>query len=227
MRSYECRIGRAEAKGEDDAMAKIMIASQQMTDGQIENVVAKLRDALRKHRGELGSEPVQQVLGVENLGMELLAPFRKRVEAMTNIIVRHVTVNRAQTPQAMLDATGRRQYTDRKVVDAMPRSEGEEVDVYLFKPRPEAYKNGFINDDDLEKEYEFHGLVPADPYSLAAVIEADPAFADKHRNVTHWKDANGKWCYIAFSRWDGERSVGVNRDGRVWFSEWWFAGLRK
>src|SRR3989338_8114210 len=220
MRSYECRIGRAEAKGEDDAMAKIMIASQQMTDGQIENVVAKLRDALRKHRGELGSEPVQQALGVENLGMELLAVIRKHVEALSNMIVRRVKVDRTRTPQAMLDATGRRQYTNRKVVDAMPRSEGEEVDVYLFKPRPEAYKNGFINDDDLEKEYEFHGLVPADPYSLAAVIEADPAFADKHRNVTHWKDANGKLCYIAFSRWDGERSVGVNRDGRVWFSEW-------
>ena len=227
MRSYECRIGRAEAKGEDDAMAKIMIASQQMTDGQIENVVAKLRDALRKHRGELGSEPVQQVLGVENLGMELLAPFRKRVEAMTNIIVRHVTVNRAQTPQAMLDATGRRQYTDRKVVDAMPRSEGEEVDVYFFKPRPEAYRDGIISDDRLEAEYEFHGLVPADPFTLGAVNQADPAFADKHRNVTHWKDANGKWCYIAFYRWGDGPGVSVGQYDSGWSGRWVFAGVRK
>lgn len=70
-------------------MAKTMIAS--MTDGQIENAVAKLRDALRKHRDEFESEPVQEVLGMPNLGMRLLEPFRKLVEAVSDMIVRYVT----------------------------------------------------------------------------------------------------------------------------------------
>ena len=68
-------------------MAKTMIASG-MTDGQIDNVVNKLRDALRKHRDEFGADPAQQVIGRENLGMELLAPFRALVEAESEFIVR-------------------------------------------------------------------------------------------------------------------------------------------
>lgn len=79
----------------DDAMAKTMTASKPMTDGQIENVVSKLRDALRKHRTDFGLEPVQRVLGIENLGMELLTPFRTRVEAISKLIARRVKVETA------------------------------------------------------------------------------------------------------------------------------------
>ena len=65
----------------DDDMAETMTASE-MTDGQIENAVDKLRAAMRKHRSEISSGIAQQVLGVENLGMEMFTPFRKRAEAM-------------------------------------------------------------------------------------------------------------------------------------------------
>ncbi|GMU73997.1 MAG: hypothetical protein AMXMBFR44_1960 [Candidatus Campbellbacteria bacterium] len=61
-------------------MAKTMIASS-VTDGQIDNIVARLRDALRKHRGAFDSEVVQIVLGLENLGMHLLEPFQALVNA--------------------------------------------------------------------------------------------------------------------------------------------------
>ena len=109
----------------------------------------------------------------------------------------------------------------------MPRGEGEEVDVHFFKPRPSAYKNGVISDDALAKEYDFFGLKPADPYSQGAVHEADPFFADEHPNGTHWKDANGNWCFAAWGRWRGGRRVSVDRFDRVWLGFWFFAGLRK
>jgi len=206
----------------DDAMTKIMIASQPMTDGQMENLVDKFRAAVRRHRAEFSLDAVQQVLGIENLGMECLAPFRARVEAISNLIVRRVTVNRTCTPQEAIDATGRTQYTDRTIVDAMPRGEGEETEVIFFN------LGRYVSDDNLDKEYELCGLIPADPYSLAAVNEADPTFADDHPNATHWKDSSGKWCYAAFDRFDDdERGVFVSRSGDGWHDAWWFAGLRK
>lgn len=139
-------------------------------------------------------------------------------------------VNRNRTQQEALDATTREQYVDRKVVDNMPKGEGEEVEVVFFKPDL-SKRNGFISDDDLEKEFELRGLEPADPISVAAVNEADPSFADEKPHGTHWKNADGKWCCAAFHCWDGERIVGVLRDDDGWDDgwddDWWFAGLRK
>jgi hypothetical protein len=152
----------------------------------------------------------------------MVATVRKRVEAVSSMIVRHVKVNRNRTPQQVLDATGRKQYTDSKVVKAMPRGEDDETDVHFFK------LGRYVSDADLEKEYELRGLKPADPYSLAAVNEADPAFADEYPNGTHWKDTSGNWCYAAFGRWsDDERYVSVYRNDCGWDGDWWFAGLRK
>jgi hypothetical protein len=207
----------------DDAMTKIMTATV-MTDGQIENAVNKLRDAIRKHRSEITSDAAQQVLGVENLGMMMFAPFCERAEAVSNLIVRKVRVNRSRSPQEALDATTRVQYTDRKVVDAMSTGEGEEVEVVFFKPDL-SERNGRISDDDLEKEFELRGLKPADPVSVAAVNEADPAFADEKPHGTHWKDAKGNWCCAAFYRWRDGRDVCVCRYSRDWNDRWWFAGV--
>lgn len=211
----------------DDDMAKTMTTSG-MTEGQIGRALEILGAQLRKHAAELPTEAVQKVFGQAELGHEWLAVLRTRVEAQSNLIVRRVKVNRTRTPQEMLDATGRRQYTDRKVVDAMPHGEGEEAEVIFFKPRPESYQDGILTDEALERELDFHGL-KTDPYAQAAVNEDDPAFADKKPNSTHWKeDASGKWCFAAFRRWgDGERGVYVSRSGSGWRGGWWFAGVRK
>ena len=206
-------------------MTKIMTATE-MTDGQIENAVNKLRDAIRKHRSEITSDVAQQVLGVENLGMMMFTPFRERAEAVSNLIVRKVKVNRGRSQQEAIEATGRAQYTDRKVVDSMPKGEGEEVEVVFFKPDL-TDRNGFISDDDLEKEFDLRGLKPADPISVAAVNEADHAFADEKPHGTHWKDADGKWCYATFCCWRDGRGVYVDRSGFDWGDSWWFAGLHK
>ncbi len=129
------------------------MTAAEITDGQIENAVNKLRDAMRKHRSEITSDVAQQVLGVENLGMLMFTPFRERAEAVSNLIVRKATVNRSRFPQEALEATGRAQYTDRKVVDAMPKGEGNEAEVVFFKPDL-SKRNGFISDNDLEKEFD-------------------------------------------------------------------------
>lgn len=137
---------------------------------------------------------------------------------MDNYITRRVRVNRARTPQEALDATGRMQHTASEVVDNMPKGEGDEVEVVFFKPDL-SQRNGFISDDNLEKEFELRGLRPADPISVAA----------ENHHCTHWKNIKGNWCFASFgSRWPVTCSVGV--DYRVdcgWDDHWWFAGLRK
>ncbi|MCR4279148.1 MAG: hypothetical protein NUV78_00175 [Candidatus Zambryskibacteria bacterium] len=203
-------------------MTQVVTPSENtITAGQIGKLQDILGAALRK--SGLMSEPTQEVIETqgESLVAELVAAVRKRVEAVSNMIVRLVSVNRSRTPQETLDATGRRQYTDRNVVDAMPKGEGDEATVYFFN------LGRYVSDEELEKEYELRGLKPADPYSLAAVNEEDPSFADTHPNGTHWHDANGKWCFAAFDHWRGERGVFVSRSGRGWHGSWWFAGVRK
>ncbi len=199
-----------------------------ITPGQIGKAQELLGAALRK--SGLQSEPAQSVLETQgdSLVEEWLAAFRKRVEALADIIVRIVSVNRARKPNEMLDATGRVQYVDRDVVKTMPRGAGNDAEVHFFKPRPEEYtRPGFMSDEDLDKAFERRGLKAADPYSVAAVNEDDPAFADDHPNATHWKDAAGKWCFAAFSRWYDERDVRVYRIDDDWGGRWWFAGVRK
>ncbi len=202
------------------------MTATEMTDGQIENAVNKLRDAMRKHRSQITSDVAQHVLGIPNLGMMMFAPFRDCTHAISNLIVRTVNVNRSRSPQEALDATHRAQYTYRKIVDAMPKASADEVEVVFFKPDL-SNRNGFISDDDLAHEFDLRGLNPADPYSLAAVNEADPAFADEKPHGTHWKDAEGNWCYATFGRWHDGRGVFVNRDDLDWDDDWWFAGVRK
>ncbi|MHB8860515.1 MAG: hypothetical protein ACYC48_02145 [Minisyncoccota bacterium] len=197
-------------------MTQIMIApdTKTITDGQIENTVSKLRDALRKHRSEFAAEAAQTVLGVENLGMELLAPFRARIEAVSSIIIRRVRVDRTRTPQEVIDATGRRQYVDSDVLATMPKGEGEEVDVHFVPTKR------FVLVVEVPAFLAQYGLVP-DPRAQAAVNEADPAFADKYPNGTQWGDN----CCLAFDRWFGERSADCFRDGSDWSVHWFLSGV--
>lgn len=193
-----------------------------MTSGQMTKFYELFVAALRK--SNLPNEQTQEVLERQGaiLADECVALLRKRVEAISNLILRHAIGNRNHTPEKALKATGRRQYVTDSVVKAMPRGATAEADVYFFK------LGRYVSDDDLEKEYALCGLRPTDPYLLAAINEADPAFADDHPNGTHWKDKDGKWCYAAFYRWHGdERGVGVGRYDGDWRDNWFFAGVRK
>lgn len=200
--------------------------SEPMKSGQIDKAVSLYRALLEKHAREFDAEAAQTVLGQSEFVDEMFAVFRKRVEMISSMVVRRVKVNRSRSPQEAIEATGRAQYTDRKVVDAMPKGEGDEAEIVFFKPDL-SQRSGFISDDDLEKEFELRGLKPADPISVSAVNEADPAFADEKPHGTHWKDAKGNWCYATFKRWFGGRLVLVYRVDSGWDDFWWFAGVRK
>lgn len=207
-----------------------MTPPETMTANQIDKTVSVCRAMFEKHAPEFDKDAVQQALGAKGLAADMFAVFRGYVERFANMITRIVKVVRDRTPEQILTATGRKQYTDGSVVATMPKGNGEEAKLVFFKLDRSAYdENGWISDADLEKQFESRNLVPADPYSLSAANEADPAFADEHPNATHWKDANGKWCYAAFSRWHGDECfVNVDRHGDSgWRDGWWFAGLAK
>ncbi len=201
-------------------MEQAMTPSQ-MTEEQINKAVANYRAMLVKHAPDFASSAVQQVLGSKEFARDQLGLFRSRVEAISNLIARHVVVNRTRTPMEAIEAAGRNKYLNDSVVATMPRGESGEADVIFFRLGRD------VSDANLDKEYDLRDLKPADPYALAAVNEADPAFADNHPNSTHWKDVDGNWCYAAFRRWRGKRSVDVYRNDRDWLGDWWFAGLRK
>lgn len=196
-------------------MATTMEASvKKITDGQIEDAVAKFRDALRTHREELFCEPAQRALGMPNIGMECFAPLRARAEAMSEIIIRRVKVDRSLTPQQVVNATGRKQYVNRDVLDTMPKGEGNEVDVWFIPTK------GFVSAAEAPAFLAQYGLVE-DPRAAAAVNVKDNAFADEHPNAAQW----GKNCYLTFGRWRDERGVYVYRGVSDWRGRGFLSGV--
>jgi hypothetical protein len=191
-----------------------------MTAEQISEAVEILRTQLIEHASELPSNAVQEVFGPD-LGNAWLKVLLRRVEAVSDMIVLRVQVNRTLTPQQALDATGRQQYTSPNVVNAMPNADDDKVDVHFFKI------DYAPQDHQLEREFEERGLRPADPFTLAQANANDPAFADVHNNATHWKAADGRWCCVRFANCPTGRIVHVVYTGNWWFAGWWFAGVRK
>lgn len=193
------------------------------TEGQIGKTSELLTARLRKNNKEIPGEYLQKVLETTGGQMvnELYEVVRKYVDAQGNLIVRLVKVDRTRSAKEALQATGRTLYLNDDVVANAPKGTGEEVELILF------HLGRSVSDNDLEKEYELRGAVPADLHSIAALNESDPAFADERPYGTHWKDKNGNWCFATFDRWHGDRDVLVSRDGVGWRVNWWFAGVRK
>ena len=201
-----------------------MLASE-MTDGQIDDLANKLRDAARKHRGEINKDHAQEALRSDNIGMRLFAVFRAIVEEISRQVVHIVMVDRTRTPRQALDVCGRRQYVDQKVAAAMPRGTGEKVKLTYFKPRPEAFDaDGRLSPQKLDDEYKFHGLKP-DPQAQIDDNAANPAFTDETPNACQWVDKDGKYCCATFGRWRGGRDVRVDRDDDDWVDGWSFGGV--
>lgn len=201
--------------------------TQSITNGQIGQINDRLATKLRG--SGLLAEHIQLALA-EPAGLvydDMVAALRRRIELLTGLVVRRWRVaDRSRPPMAVLEATGRKVYRDRAVVAAMPRGKGEEGETVFFKLDLSA-RDGYISDEDLDKEFDSRNLEPELPDNLAEVNRADPAFADEYPNATHWQDADGNWCYAAFDRWGGERRVNVRRDDGRWGDYWWFAGRRK
>lgn len=204
-------------------MAKTMLASG-MTDGQIDDLANKVRDAARKHRDEIEKNPVQEALRSDNVGMLLFAAFRKLAEEVTKRIVHVVTVNRKRSPYDALKASGRKLYVDDTVVESMPRGKANKVRLVYFKPDLSTYKDGWLSCAALHDEYKKRGLIP-DPQAQIDDNAEKPEFADTTPNACQWIDKDGKYCYAAFDRWGDERRVHVDRDDGGWGDDWSFAGV--
>lgn len=123
------------------------------------------------------------------------------------------------TFQQLLDKTKRTQYTDKSVVNSVDSCDPQDIEFFTL--------GKYVSDDQLEKEYQKRGLVPAHPYALTLYsLDHQKEMDEKNYVGTHWKD-NG-WCYVAFRRWgDDERDVSVGRSDCGWGDFWWFAGVRK
>lgn len=145
------------------------------------------------------------------------------VQIDKNTITVKVKVKRGQTPQQLLEGTGRKHgYVDDDVVATMPLQDGEgeeEVEFVFFKV------GRFLPDSKVEVERKKRGLVQ----DLAAQFQYNtdnPEFADDHPNGDSWKNANGKWCCACFDRWFGGRLVRVGFSGFDWNDYYWFGGRK-
>lgn len=203
-------------------MENAMTPSKTTTDGQIDKAVAKYRALLVKHAPHFNAEAVQSVLGQEELAGDMFGLFRTRIEALSKFVTRSASIDRKRSQVEAFKATGRVQYVNEVVTNAMPLCTGDHVEM------------GFINlgrdvaCDKLDVELGKLGFeLIVDPQGLAGINEADPAFADKYPNGTQWKDVNGKYCYAVFYRWSDERRVYVDQDDYGWHDNWWFPVRRK
>lgn len=192
-----------------------------ITAGQIGKIQDLVGAGLRK--SGLMSEPTQEVIETQgdSLVSEIVSAIRKRVEAMSKIIRRHVLVDRTQTPVQAIDATGRRKwYIDEEVLAEMPLEGRAEDTVEFF----ELDYNPTTA--ELDREYEARGLRP-DPLATAQAMADDPAFADERPVAVQWRDKKNHACYAIFYRNDGERDVNVNWHAYRWSRLYRFAGVRK
>lgn len=200
--------------------------SKTITHKQTGQVLDRLSKKLRA--SGLPLEATQAVLQAPGTKVfdEMVAVFRRHVEAMSKFVTRPWKADRTKSPKEVLQATDRVLYVDDSVVAAMPRGTGAKGETVFFQ-LDLSKRGGVISDADLEKEFELLDLEPELPDNLADANRADPAFADTHPNCTHWKDKDGKWCCAMFSQWNGKRFVDVSRRGSDWLGDWWFAGRRK
>lgn len=130
-------------------------------------------------------------------------------------------INKDISARKALEKTGFTLYVTDEVLENAPKGKGDDIEFFTL--------GKYVTDDELEKEYEFRGLVPCDLWTLAYAHEKDKNLAEqKQYTATHWKDKEGKWCCVAFDRWgDDGRGVSVVRGGFDWYGDWWFGGSRK
>lgn len=139
---------------------------------------------------------------------------------VSNTIVRTVRVVRNRTRHQVIDATGRQRYVDATVLATMPTEGDEEVEMEFFP------LGRFASNEEVAAELDSRDL-DLDPVALAAVNEADPAFADTYPNGINWKLQGGGWGFMLFNRGDHERYVLVDRRDLGWNGSWWLGGRRK
>ena len=155
--------------------------------------------------GNLSPAVLRLVMNIQGLSIcaDVQSLLQNRSGMFSSVVARRVQVNRSRTFEEMIEATNRTDMNkgshrtiDRKVARGMPCGVGEEVEVYFFEPT--RFEKSVID------AYESRGLVPVDPYSLAAVFESDCRFLERSLSSTlstcstYWEDSNMGLCRMSF-----------------------------
>lgn len=199
-----------------------MSPSDTITSGQAAKFLDLLSAGLRK--SELPSELTQKVL--ETQGREIVAEFisnlRNRVEAISDMIVRRLTVNRSRSVPEMLDLMGRIQHGE-GALETMPVGYETDLEIVFFKPE------AGLDAERLMKCFDDRGLKPVDGMALMQFNAEDPLFAFDHPHGTIWQDANERWHHLVFYRYRDRNHVAtyVNNGPSAGDGCWWLAGVRK
>lgn len=195
-------------------MARTMTTSE-MTDGQIEDLTNKFRDALRKCRDRIPSDIAQQAAGTDNLGMICATPYLAICEKFGGMVIRPVSVDYSR-PLAEMIKAGHYDYANESITaDNFPMTgEGQvELDLTLI------HFNRGITSKEAITEMRKMGMRPATLPELLALGEKYPeeqrqypiiAFGSVRQHPLGDRDVP----YLG--EWSGERGLSLS-----WFDNGW------
>lgn len=191
-----------------------------ISNGQIGQLMDRLGTQLRS--SGLSASATGIVLAMPGAPAidEMLAVFRKHVEAHTGLITRRVSVDPTRSNRHVFAATGRPHRIREETIEAMPRGKGGEIEVVLFKGKQGQEPK------DIRDEYRLRRLRPVDPITLAILNEADPAFSKEYPNITQWHDSFD-YCFLLFCEGTAELVAVSRRTGNSTYDAWWWAGIRE
>ena len=107
-------------------------------------------------------------------------------------------------------------YREESVIKEWPKAKKLPEWIYFCK------KTSSTSFGKLEKHYT--EVAPRIELNVLAAFNAKyPNFHKNFPNGIQRKDSKGICCCAVFDQWRGRSGVGVVRDGRDWFVEWWFA----
>ena len=208
---------------------RITSTQEPRTDDQVRQLVRMAEDAARNTARVVLEPPTLSKDAAQNLiesrwsqGLtsDFLAVIRKHVAAASRMFTRSVKVDRSRSPREALEATGWQLDVTDSLVTAMPRGEGEKVEMWFFELDYDPTPN------ELTEEYQLRGL-KADPIALAQVLVDEPAFADERPVACQWGlGKDGFASYAVFQLPFDERYVRVIRSGHPRNRFCRFAGVR-
>jgi hypothetical protein len=201
--------------------ANVVSPSETLSPRQISKIYDLLEAGMVK--SNLPKSLSQQVIEDEGADMveKFVVDFRNRVEARSEMIVRHFKIDLTKTRRQMIAALGRKEFVKNDVLATMPMVEGmDEGHIYFFQVKHH------VPVGEMAHEFEVRGLVPH-PLAQVQVNIDDPDFADEHPNGVQWLDKKKYFCYVTCYRWFNEHKVCVGRNDYHWRDGWWFGGVRK
>ncbi len=129
-----------------------------------------------------------------------------RENLIPGTIIKIVKVNRSRTNQQVFESITHKSSLDKKIVEEMPSSEEEEMEIH-FVP----FRKYFYSANVLEEAVDKAGYKFVDPIALCAVYEQDQSpDADYYPNFTQWRNENGRVSYVEFVKtWIGSKTLVV------------------